>query len=153
MHTQTLALSLLAWPPFLHRSSLSPSLSLSRVVNTRPASPISLHTDMHHDHFSPSPETHPRRRQMETTAPQLSCSPAFTTAFVLFVLSFDYIHAYACMSLPKIKSFSSTRLLLHRMRCVHNHCMCHLTPLLQPSNVLFWTFVLLSRTPNKPLSI
>jgi len=100
----------------------------------------------------------PRQRHIRGAGRWKQRRPSFPAARRLpphlsSLLSFDYIHAYACMSLPKIKSFSSTRLLLHRMRCVHNHCVCHLTPLLQPSNVLSWTFVLLSRTPNKPLSI
>jgi hypothetical protein len=44
------------------------------------------------------PRPHPRRRQMETTAPQLSCSPAFTTAFVLFSHSIIFMRMHACPS-------------------------------------------------------
>ena len=76
---------------------LAPAGGLAVYTNTRPAPVLSLSfslQNMRRDHFSPLPETY-YETQMETTASQLSCTPAFTTPFVLFAL-IQIIYIFLC---------------------------------------------------------
>jgi len=95
------------------------SLSLSRVVNTRPASPISLHRCIMTTFL-------PRQRHIRGAGRWKQRRPSFPAARRLpphLSSLFSHSIIFMRMHVPKIRSFSSTRLLLYRRMRAQPSCV------------------------------